>query len=103
MRILLLQEDGRGAGHAELMLRQMNLAVDRATSIDEADEALGVNAYDLLVVDLDAIGEGVEKLLRAARVSSAPLRLLVMATRDRMDSVAAALEQGADDFQIKPV
>lgn len=103
MRILLLQEDGRGAGHAELMLRQMNLAVDRATSIDEADEALGVNAYDLLVVDLDAIGEGVEKLLRAARASSAPLRLLVMATRDRMDSVATALEQGADDFQIKPV
>jgi DNA-binding response OmpR family regulator len=85
------------------MLRQMDFAVDRVTSAEEADEALAVNAYDLLVADLDAIDGGISPLYRAARASSPQLRLLVIAARERIDSVGAALEHGADDFLIKPV
>jgi DNA-binding response OmpR family regulator len=103
MRVLLLQGGTRGAVQAELMLRQIDFAVDKAGSVEEAVEALAVNAYDLLVADLDAIEGGVAPLLRAARVSSPQLRLLVMAARERMDSVAMALEHGADDFVVKPV
>jgi two-component system response regulator TctD len=103
MRVLLLQGGTRGAVQAELMLRQIDFAVDKAASVEEAVEALAVNAYDLLVADLDAIEGGVAPLLRAARVSSPQVRLLVMAARERMDSVAMALEHGADDFVVKPV
>jgi two-component system response regulator TctD len=104
MRVLLLQGDVRGAVHAELMLRQMDFAVDKAASVEDAVEALAVNGYDLLVADLDTIdGSSIGQCLRAARASDAQLRLLVMAARERMDGVAAALERGADDFLIKPV
>jgi DNA-binding response OmpR family regulator len=85
------------------MLRQMDFAVDRVASVEEAGEALEVNGYDLLVADLDAIDPGIERLLRAARVENAHLRLLVMAVRQRMDRVAAALEHGADNFMVKPI
>src|SRR5262245_14423469 len=103
MRVLLLQEGTRGAVHAELMLRQMDFAVDRVASIEEADEALAVNGYDLLVADLDTIDEGGVRRLRGMRASGAQPRLLVMAARERMDGVAAALEHGADDFLLKPI
>lgn len=103
MRVLLLQSGTRGAVQAELMLRQIDFAVDKAASVEEAVEALAVNGYDLLLADLDAIEGSVSPMLRAARVLSPQLRLLVMAARERMDSVAVALEQGADDFVIKPV
>jgi DNA-binding response OmpR family regulator len=99
---LLLHGGTRGA-HAELTLRQMDFAVDRAASVEEAGDALAVNGYDLLVVDLDMIDDAFDPYLRSARASNAQLRLLVMATRERMDTVTAALEQGADDFLIKPI
>ena len=103
MRVLLLQGDVRGAVQAEIVLRQMDYAVDRVASLEEADEALAVNAYDLLVADLDTIEESVSPFLRAARVASTRLRLLVMAVREHMDSVAEALAHGADDFLVKPM
>ncbi|HEX5999385.1 MAG TPA: response regulator transcription factor [Hyphomicrobiaceae bacterium] len=103
MRALLLQGPMRGAVHAESMLRQIDLAVDRAPSIEDAEAALEVNGYDLLVVDLDAIDEAIVPLLRRARTTDSHLRLLVLGTRERMDTVAAALAQGADDFLIKPI
>jgi DNA-binding response OmpR family regulator len=103
MRVLLLQGDVRGAVQAEIVLRQMDYAVDRVASLEEADEALAVNAYDLLVADLDTIDESVSLFLRATRAASTQLRLLVMAVRERMDNVAEALAHGADDFLVKPM
>jgi DNA-binding response OmpR family regulator len=103
MRVLLLQGGARGAVQAEVVLRQMDFAVDRVASVDEADEALAVTAYDLLVADLDTIDEGSYRFMREMRASNRQLRLLVMVVRERMDSVAEALEHGADDFLIKPM
>jgi two-component system response regulator TctD len=103
MRVLLLQGGTRAAAHTELMLRQMDFAVDRAASAEEADDALAVNRYDLLVIDLDTTDDGFDPVLRSARGSDTQLRLLVLAARERMDSVAAALEHGADEFLIKPI
>jgi two-component system response regulator TctD len=42
-------------------------------------------------------------VLRRARSAEGGLRLLVLAGRDRLDAIAAALAQGADDFQVKPI
>lgn len=103
MRVLLLQGAVRGAVHAELLLRQMDYAVDKIASVEEAGEALALNGYDLMALDLDSIDEDVGACLRAARSADAQLRVLVLAGRDSMDAVAAVLTQGADDFLIKPI
>jgi DNA-binding response OmpR family regulator len=93
----------RGAVHLEIVIQQMDFAVDRVPSPDEAGAALAVNGYDLIVADLDSLDTDAGELLRAARRSQPDLRILVLAGRDRLGIVAAALDHGADDFLIKPI
>jgi two-component system, OmpR family, response regulator TctD len=103
MRVLLLQGMIREAAHIELAIQQMDFAVDKVVTADDAQAALAVNGYDLLVADLDSLDEDAGDLLRSARSSDGGLRLLVLAGRDRLDAIAGALAHGADDFQIKPI
>jgi DNA-binding response OmpR family regulator len=103
MRVLLLQGAVRVAAHVELVIQQMDFAVDKVALVEEAQAALAVNGYDLLVADLDSLDEDLSDVLRRARSAEGGLRLLVLAGRDRLDAIAAALAQGADDFQIKPI
>jgi DNA-binding response OmpR family regulator len=93
----------RVAAHAELVMQQSDFAVDKVVSVEEAQAALAVNGYDLLVADLDSLDEDAGGFLRSARSGDAGLRLLVLAGRDRLDAIAAALGNGADDFLIKPI
>jgi two-component system, OmpR family, response regulator TctD len=103
MRVLLLQGMMRAAAHVELVMQQMDFAVDKVASAEEAHAALAVNGYDLLVADLDSLDEDASAVLRQARSPDNGLRLLVLAGRDRLDAIAAALAHGADDFQVKPI
>src|SRR5262245_44046843 len=103
MRVLLLQGMTRAAAHADLVMQQMDFAVDKVASTDEAHAALAVNGYDLLVADLDSLEEAAADVLRQSRSADAGVRLLVLAGRDRLDVIAAALAHGADDFQVKPI
>jgi two-component system, OmpR family, response regulator TctD len=103
MRVLLLQGAVRVAAHVELVIQQMDFAVDKVALVEEAQAALAVNGYDLLVADLDSLDEDLSDVLRRARSAEGGLRLLVLAGRDRLDAIAAALAQGADDFQVKPI
>jgi DNA-binding response OmpR family regulator len=93
----------RVAAHIELVIHQMDFAVDRVASVEEAHAALAVNGYDLLVADLDSLDEDAGELLRRARSADASRRLFVLAGRDRLEAIAAALAHGADDFQVKPI
>jgi DNA-binding response OmpR family regulator len=93
----------RVAAHVELVLHQMDFAVDKVASIEEAHAAFDVNGYDLLIADLDSIEEDAGEILRRARSADAGRRLFVLAGRDRLDAIAAALVHGADDFQVKPI
>jgi DNA-binding response OmpR family regulator len=93
----------RGAVHLEIAIQQMDFAVDRVPSPDEAGAALAVNGYDLIVADLDSLDADPGDLLRTARRAQPDLRILVLAGRDRLAAVAAALDHGADDFLIKPI
>ncbi len=93
----------RVAAHVELVIQQMDFAVDKVASVEEAHAALAVNGYDLLVTDLDSLEEDAGSLLRRGRLAEAGLRLFVLAGRDKLDAIAAALAHGADDFQIKPI
>jgi DNA-binding response OmpR family regulator len=103
MRVLLLQGALRVAAHVELVIHQMDFAVDKVASVDEAHAALAVNGYDLLIADLDSLDEDAGELLRRARSSDAGRRLFALGSRDRLDAIAAALAHGADDFQVKPI
>ncbi len=83
-------------------MQQMDFAVDRVASAEEASAALAVSGYDLLVADMDAIDWDAGDLLRRARSADPGLRLLALASRDKIDALAAAVAHGADDFLVRP-
>ena len=83
-------------------LRREAFAVDVAYDGDAALERLGVNEYDVLVLDRDLPGVHGDEVCRALVESGASTRILMLtaaaAVRDRVDGLRA----GADDYLPKP-
>ena len=72
-------------------------------TIEEAWAAVAVNAYDLLIIDLDTVPVGDDAFIRKLRTESPAIRVIVLAGRAALDQIALALDQGADEFLIKPL
>jgi DNA-binding response OmpR family regulator len=81
----------------------MDCAVDEIAAAADAHDALAVNSYDLLIVDLDTLQSDPAAFLRKTRAADPSLRHFVLASRAGLDRVATALDHGADDFLIKPI
>ncbi|MBM4206497.1 MAG: response regulator [Gammaproteobacteria bacterium] len=102
MRLLLVEDDeilgdGLAAG-----LKMEGYAVDWLTNGKLADEALKMNCYELVVLDLnlpDMDGLTILKNLRA-RKDETPV--LVLTAKDTVPDRVEGLDSGADDFVIKP-
>jgi len=63
---------------------------------------LKASAYDLLILDLNLPRMDGMAVMRQVRVSHPGMPILVLTARNRTQDLVAALEQGADDFLIKP-
>lgn len=103
MRILLVEDDFM-LGEAYLAgLQQGAYAVDWVQSMEDAVEALDLHTYDLILLDLglpDA--DGVE-FLKYIRSNNFILPVLVMTARDETNDKVIVLDNGADDYLVKPV
>jgi DNA-binding response OmpR family regulator len=110
MRILLIEDD---AVLQTVMLRSLTDAghrVDAASHLEEAAHFWQVQAYDVVLLDLNlplngqasaAQGSGLS-LLRAARSRGDRTPVLVLTARNRTDERIAGLDAGADDYLGKP-
>lgn len=102
MRLLLVEDDAILGDGLKAGLTLEGYAVDWLTDGIQADEALRLNHYDLVVLDLNLPrmdGMGVLKALRR-RKDSTPV--LVLTARDGVTERVAGLDSGADDFVTKP-
>jgi DNA-binding response OmpR family regulator len=78
------------------------LAVDEATTIDQADEYLYTHDYDLLVLDRSVPdGDGLS-LCREARGRGFANSILILTGLDDPQSTVDAFTGGADDYVGKP-
>ena len=110
MRILLIEDD---AVLQAVMLRSLTDAghrVDAASHLEEAAHFWQVQAYDVVLLDLNlplngqtnaTQGSGLS-LLRAARSRGDRTPVLVLTARNRTDERIAGLDAGADDYLGKP-
>lgn len=103
MRILLVEDHPAlremVAGH----LSQRGFAVDAVATADEARAALGATTHDALVLDLglpDA--DGMSILLDAQSHRFGPIPTLIVTARDALEDRVKGLNNGADDYIIKP-
>lgn len=103
MRLLIVEDDPLlGDGLAQ-GLRALGFVVDWVSSGEQADAALTTTAFDLIVLDLGLPGrDGLHWLARwRARTERVPV--LILTARDGLEQRIAGLDEGADDYLVKPV
>lgn len=110
MRLLVVEDEVDLADALARGLRREGYAVDIANDGTEALEKLRVTAYDVVLLDLNLPDTDGLTLCRMIRTNptlrpddevGAP-RILMLTARDTVDDRVAGLDEGADDYLVKP-
>lgn len=106
MRILVVEDEPELAEALAAGLRREGYAVDVAGGGGDALAKVGVAAYDLICLDLnlpDIDGTEVCRRIREGEtLDGAEPKILMLTARDSLDDRVAGLDQGADDYLVKP-
>jgi two-component system response regulator VanR len=102
MRVLIVEDEPYLAEAVRDGLRLEAIAADIANDGDTALELLGINAYDLAVLDRDVPGPNGDEIARWIVASGSGIPILMLTAADRLDDKASGFEIGADDYLTKP-
>ena len=102
MRLLLVEDDAILGDGLKAGLTMEGYAVDWLTDGAQADEALKLNHYDLIVLDLNLPRMDGISVLKSLRKRKDSTPVLVLTARDGVSERVAGLDNGADDFVCKP-
>lgn len=102
MRLLLVEDSTVLRDNLARALAEDGLAVDAAADGETAIAWLARQDYDLAVLDLMLPGLDGLAVLGELRRRGQPARVLVLSARDQVADRVAALNQGADDYLVKP-
>lgn len=101
MKILLIEDDALLLGGLQKALEQQQYCCDVATSINTARQYT-LDDYELIILDLGLPdGDGLT-LLKQWRQQGCKLPVLILTARDSLDDRIKGLDQGADDYLVKP-
>lgn len=102
MRVLIVEDDTGIATGLAATLRGSGYAVDVTATLALASAALSVEPFDLVLLDLSLPdGDGLD-WLRQVRSSGSVMPVLIMTARDALPDRVAGLDEGADDYVVKP-
>ena len=105
VRILVVDDEVDLAAAVAESLRREGYAVDVANSGHEALDRLSINPYDLVLLDLtlpDLDGLEVCRTIRTNPLFDPTTRVLMVTARDSVEERVEGLDEGADDYLIKP-
>ena len=102
MRILVVEDEPVAAAVLAKGLREHSYAVDIACDGNAALEQVGINDYDLLLVDVLLPGISGLDLCRRLRADSVTVPILMLTARGGPDQRVEGLDAGADDYLPKP-
>jgi DNA-binding response OmpR family regulator len=108
MRLLIVEDEEDLVEALRLGLTRAGYAVDIAVDAAQAYERLTVNAYDLMLLDLslpDGDGFGLCRGVRSGALPAASgtdLRVLMLTARGALTDRVRGLDEGADDYLVKP-
>ncbi|WP_027341997.1 response regulator transcription factor [Hamadaea tsunoensis] len=100
MRVLVVEDETLMADAIVEGLRRESLAVDVAYDGDAALERLGVNAYDVVVLDRDLPGVSGDEICQG--LAGGDTRVLMLTAAGDLADRVAGLSLGADDYLPKP-
>lgn len=102
MKILLAEDDKFLGEGLSMILRDNGYAVDLVMTGPEADLALSVAEYDLLILDLGLPKMDGLEVMRRARSRACAIPILILTARDGLEDRVAGLDLGANDYIGKP-
>jgi DNA-binding response OmpR family regulator len=103
MRILVVDDEVELADAVARGLRREGYAVDVAHDGADALDKASINTYDLLCLDITMPGIDGREVCRRVRADADPQpRVLMLTARDALDDRVSGLDDGADDYLVKP-
>jgi two-component system response regulator QseB len=102
MRVLLVEDDPMIGRAVAAGLQDGGYAVDWVRDGGEAELALSNGVYDLALLDLGLPRRDGMEILRSVRKAGKELPVLIITARDSVADRVAGLDEGADDYLVKP-
>jgi DNA-binding response OmpR family regulator len=102
MRVLVVEDEEMIAEAVALGLRRQAMAVDVALDGEAALERVGVNDYDVVVLDRDLPGIHGDEVCRAVLAHGQGARVLMLTAAAGLAERVRGLDLGADDYLTKP-
>lgn len=103
MRVLVVDDEVDLAKAVGRGLRREGYAVDVVHSGEDALDRLAYTPYDLVCLDLTMPGiDGIEVCRTIRQEYGAEPRVLMLTARDAVADRVAGLDEGADDYLVKP-
>ena len=102
MRILVVEDEPEAAAVLAKGLREHAYAVDVAADGWQALEQLGINDYDLVILDVRLPGINGLEVCRRLRRDGNTVPIMMLTARGGPDQRVEGLDVGADDYLPKP-
>lgn len=102
MHILVVEDECALCETIVRSLRRLAYSVDCCYDGNRAIELLGVEQYDLVLLDLNLPGADGMTVLRTLRQSDRDTRVLILSARSEVMDKVEGLDAGANDYLAKP-
>src|SRR3546814_6164137 len=103
MRVLVIEDNDRLAKLVADGLQRRGFSCDIATTLSDADSALGGAVYDAIILDLGLPdGDGVAWLANRRQYRPMP-PAIIQTARGALEERVTGLDAGADAYVCKPV
>jgi len=102
MKILVVEDSKKLQKSLRAGLRRLGYAVDIASDGEEGIAFATTGNYDVIVLDLMLPKKSGLEVLQEIRRSKQSPEILILSARDQTRDRIAGLQQGADDYLVKP-
>ena len=102
MRILVVEDERTLCDTIARSLRNLAYSVDCCHDGQEALDLLGVEVFDLVVLDLNLPRIDGMTVLRELRKTDCETKVLILSARGEVSDKVAGLDAGANDYLTKP-
>lgn len=102
MHILVVEDERALCETVVRSLRRLAYSVDFCHDGNEALRLLGVESYDLVLLDLNLPGADGMTVLRSLRQEDRDTPVLILSARSEVTDKVAGLDAGASDYLSKP-
>ena len=102
MHLLVVEDERALCDTIGRSLRRLAYSVDFCYDGDKALELLGVERYDLVLLDLNLPGRDGMTVLRTLRQTDRETKVLILSARSEVEDKVDGLDAGANDYLAKP-